>query len=610
MKKVYIAAVAAIVSLFVPQVASLVHACGGTFCDAGPQTMPVDQTGENILYVMDGQTVEAHIQIQYKGAAGRFAWVLPVQALPTFQVGSQPMFDSMLQGTVPNVQVQNTSACQVQNNGSAGTGGGFPGSGGSGGSGTGGPNNPPVIVKQEQVGAFDITVLKGGSVQELVDWLNTNGYQQNPEAPPILQEYLTKNYLFVAVKLVSGSDTGDLHPLVVKYPGTEPCIPLKLTKIAATEDMGVRAFFLGNDRVVAKNYKNIELNMAQIDWQNLGSNYNQVVASAADSPVVNGHGFVTEYAGTSSVVPNFNLYSPVWKAEDYLNIGIHDVMSVLQKQSLANCSAASCYYTHPLVPGLLHEFVPVPVGVDEEAFYSCLSCYADKIDESKWDGVQFAQRFNERIVVPGKHALDLLQKWPKLTRLYTTISPVEMTEDPEFVVRKNLPDVSNFLFSNRTNSCNVSWVTTPGEHQVMLENVSSPWPMFSNEMPYAERIVEYPEMGDPIVLVDNKQKIDDLLAAYNSQFPMPITDSGGGGMGSGGGMGAGFSGSGGTTFNGAGANNPGSPTAGQGGTNGSVPTPEGDTGCQYPAGKTGGVPTYMFTVGALTFLLYRWRRRS
>ncbi len=41
------------------------HACGGTFCDSGPQAMPVDQTGENILFVMDGTTVEAHVQIQY-----------------------------------------------------------------------------------------------------------------------------------------------------------------------------------------------------------------------------------------------------------------------------------------------------------------------------------------------------------------------------------------------------------------------------------------------------------------------------------------------------------------------------------------------------------------
>jgi hypothetical protein len=180
------------------------------------------------------------------------------------------------------------------------------------------------------VGTFDITVLKGGSVQELVDWLNTNGYQQNPEAPPILQEYLTKNYLFVAVKLVSGTDTGDLYPLVVKYPGTEPCIPLKLTKIAATEDMGVRAFFLGNERVVAKNYKNIELNKVRLNGRGNADKYKFVVSSAIDSAVSDGHGFVTEYAGASSNVTSSNLYSTAWKASDFLEIEPESVISVLQ----------------------------------------------------------------------------------------------------------------------------------------------------------------------------------------------------------------------------------------------------------------------------------------
>ena len=29
------------------------RACGGTFCDSGPVVMPVDQSGENILFWID-----------------------------------------------------------------------------------------------------------------------------------------------------------------------------------------------------------------------------------------------------------------------------------------------------------------------------------------------------------------------------------------------------------------------------------------------------------------------------------------------------------------------------------------------------------------------------
>src|SRR5262249_48440968 len=94
------------------------EACGGTFCDSGPQSMPVDQKGENILFVMDGQSVEAHIQIQYQGEASRFAWVVPVPTVPTVSVGSQPLFASLLSATAPTYGYTTkydcpTSACSA-----------------------------------------------------------------------------------------------------------------------------------------------------------------------------------------------------------------------------------------------------------------------------------------------------------------------------------------------------------------------------------------------------------------------------------------------------------------------------------------------------------------
>ena len=56
------------------------EACGGTFCDSGPNSMPVDQTGENVLFHIGDNYVDAHIQIQYdpNTDAAKFAWVIPV----------------------------------------------------------------------------------------------------------------------------------------------------------------------------------------------------------------------------------------------------------------------------------------------------------------------------------------------------------------------------------------------------------------------------------------------------------------------------------------------------------------------------------------------------
>jgi hypothetical protein len=104
------------------------------------------------------------------------------------------------------------------------------------------------------------------------------------------------------VKLTGGAGIDQIHPLVVRYTGTEPCVPLKLTAVAAIENMGVRTFFLGSRRVVPKSYKHVVLNPVMLNWLNFAPNYEEVITQAADAPIANGHAFVTEYAGASSVV--------------------------------------------------------------------------------------------------------------------------------------------------------------------------------------------------------------------------------------------------------------------------------------------------------------------
>ena len=67
------------------------EACGGTFCDgAVPGPMPVDQTGENVIFVMGGAEAEVHIQISYdpNTNADKFAWMIPLASVPSWCVSS------------------------------------------------------------------------------------------------------------------------------------------------------------------------------------------------------------------------------------------------------------------------------------------------------------------------------------------------------------------------------------------------------------------------------------------------------------------------------------------------------------------------------------------
>src|SRR5688572_22759735 len=112
------------------------QACGGTFCDGGAP-MPVDQSGENILFVIDEGFIDAHIQIQYTGDPAKFGWVIPLQRTPDrLAPGSEALFTNLLAGTVPQYGFQTTQdQCEFDANGMTGAMStmGLPASGGEDG---------------------------------------------------------------------------------------------------------------------------------------------------------------------------------------------------------------------------------------------------------------------------------------------------------------------------------------------------------------------------------------------------------------------------------------------------------------------------------------------
>jgi len=513
---------------------SSAHACGGTFCDRPPQgqpPMPVDQSGENVLFVMQDGMVEAHIQIQYTGDPEKFAWVVPVPEIPELSVGSQLLFLNVLNGTVPTFQ--STATVEVcssdgQRRSSSSVGCGMAGSDSSESyspasnpGSTQGSKNEQALTRS--VGAFDVAILQPSSVSELDTWLLDNGFEPDEEAPPIFQEYLSRGYAFVAIKLHPGAGINEIHPLVVRYPGNEPCVPLKLTRIAATEDMVVRTFFLGNERVYPTSYKHVVLNESRLDWLQLGANYMEVVSRAVDSPTANGRAFVTEYAGTSSVVATTGIHSSSWNSAAFGPLAPPEVVPTLQEQGLIQCSSAqSCSSTHPLVFPLLDRYLPPPAGVAPADFYACITCFEGQADFSLWDGPSFASEVESLIVAPGRHALEILAV-PYLTRMITTISPSEMTEDPMFAeLGGETMDSERSVTLRRT--CEGNQVAElPDGRQLALPSRLS-WPDVDARMPWAERVEDY-ATGELIVLMDGTPTIDQQIHAWNAAEQRDDTSS-------------------------------------------------------------------------------------
>ncbi|MEZ4454164.1 MAG: DUF2330 domain-containing protein [Nannocystaceae bacterium] len=503
-------------------------ACGGFFCDGGPQGMPVDQTGENILFAFDGDTVEVHIQIAYDANtdASKFSWVIPVTALPDFQVGSELLFNNVLSGTVPfyglntSTEICGDDSGNAQNPNDGGfdsSGDSATGAGTSGGEGTD-TGGGPTIVYAATVGAFDVVVLQGGTTDELVQWLDDNGYQQNPDAVPILDAYLKEGNLFAAFKLVP-AEKPIVHPIVLRYQGVEPCVPIRLTRIASVEDMDIRVFFLGDHRAIPTNYRHVLVNPLKIDWPNFAANYKEVVTAAVDAFEAAGNAFVTEYAGPSDVISQFGLFDSGWNPKAFAGMAAVDVPAALNQQNLLYCEdygEVYCSYNHPLLQSLLLQYLPPPMGISPDDFYNCITCYEGMIDLDAWgDGSGFSNDFTDRIYNPGERAVNLLNAKPYVTRMYTTISPHEMNEDPMFAENPDLPEIPSQRMAAKLRRCDGhAEYTLPDGREVFVPN-DGDWPEFPGEMPWEEETTQMTLVGPPQVLRTNSEQIDKMLEDWN-----------------------------------------------------------------------------------------------
>ncbi|KIG16166.1 hypothetical protein DB30_04884 [Enhygromyxa salina] len=480
---------------------SSAQACGGTFCDNnGGLPMPVDQRGEDVLFVQDGPEIEVHVRIQYTGEAEHFAWLVPLQALPEISVGSDLLFTQLGVATAPRWLTNLEYACQDEDPSDWG-GGGFVPSNDAASS----PSDPDIVLEQT-VGAFEVVVLQGGTVAGVMQFLQQNGYEQDLAAAPILQEYLNEGFLFAAVKLTAAAEVEDIHPLVFRMLGDEPCVPLRLTRIAAEPDMGVRVYFLNKQRWAPHNYLHVELNTLAFPWNHTGglangrALYTEQLALAVD--MAGGHAFATDYAGDSDLVNQDGIFGFGWDESEFMGVDPITAIDLIALQELN---------VHPLIQPLLMQYIPPPEGMDPQDFWNNIADFPELIDQAAWDANAFAAALSERIIGPGLHAVDLLDTWPYLTRLVTTISPEEMTVDPVFMPAPDLPDVSNDKTAEGLDLCGengsrylVPWGVNP--LPVCMPEDPEGWPELLRQHP-VRFIQQIPSMGPPQVLENYTEQI-------------------------------------------------------------------------------------------------------
>ncbi|MBL8922702.1 MAG: DUF2330 domain-containing protein [Myxococcaceae bacterium] len=467
---------------------SAAEACG---CFAGPTTAttPVIQAGERILFAVQNGKVTAHIQIQYAGDAKDFGWLLPLPSVPVLKAGTEELFTQLAATTDPTFQLnsQVVGQCPQRSPGfSFGCAARAPTTIDRVAGGTSAMGPPPSpLVFTTSVGPYDAAVLKADDKSAMLAWLSANRFVVPTTSDAALAPYLRPGAYFLALKLKSGKTTGDLTPIVVEYPSDLPMIPITLTSIGATPDMGVQVFVVGNGRAIPRNYRHVVLNDALLDWESGGQNYQALVTRAVrEAP--GRHAFVTDYAGTSSVMRD--VLAPAGRFGTEAELAARSTpttfISTLWARQfgiqppVTGFAGQQAQRFPPALQDLLLRALPIPKTyadqglTADEWFANFTSFYesarqqhpADFANYPVFNAPQLAQQVFADYVAPVREANALFTTFPTLTRLFTTLSPEDMTRDPVFSFNTSLPEVPRVRTATQEFDCPTgrSRVVTPG----------------------------------------------------------------------------------------------------------------------------------------------------
>jgi Uncharacterized protein conserved in bacteria (DUF2330) len=88
------------------------------------------------------------------------------------------------------------------------------------------------VIGRDRIGGYDVARLASGDPAALDRWLADNGYSLPDGAEPILADYVTEGWRFVAIRLAPGAE-GRLKPLSLDFETEETIYPMRLAQLSS-----------------------------------------------------------------------------------------------------------------------------------------------------------------------------------------------------------------------------------------------------------------------------------------------------------------------------------------------------------------------------------------
>ncbi|MFO0629033.1 MAG: DUF2330 domain-containing protein [Polyangiales bacterium] len=245
-------ALALAVSLATP----VADACGG--CFHPPTATAQVVTDHRMVLSLSTTRTTLWDQFQYAGRASEFSWILPIRYTERTQVqlASDDFVSLMSSLTVPTIVAPTPPprppGCQPP----PFAGGGFDASAGGFLDAASAADSSVSVLREEVVGPYAVSILRGTDAMVLRRWLNDNNYLVPAGLEPTLQHYIDLNMDFVALRLRPGEGINRMVPVRVSVDGYQPRLPLRMIAAGIADKVGLSLLVFNEARVETSNFPN------------------------------------------------------------------------------------------------------------------------------------------------------------------------------------------------------------------------------------------------------------------------------------------------------------------------------------------------------------------
>ncbi len=222
---------------------------------------------QQAVLVLDNDKVQVVLQTQFEPGPKELAWIIPVPSKPeTVKEGDEHMFESLEVLTAPRFVRLIT-----------------------GGGGLGCASRTAtesvgrlVVYETGKAGIFDYTVLGGGAVEELVQWLGKHQYRLPANADAVLKHYVDASWYFLAIQVnAKEQDHATLapRPICYTYRADNVTYPLMISRLSAGAQNEVVLYVLASKRYGAKNWENRTVPCSRLfldEHSHSGTNYEKL----------------------------------------------------------------------------------------------------------------------------------------------------------------------------------------------------------------------------------------------------------------------------------------------------------------------------------------------